>query len=444
MRVSINITSDIEKIVKSYSEIKQCFSSSTTIQQFEDNHILEYHLHNIEEKLLNIRAEATAVQAQINAELPAKRPDNTVNATENSVSKPLQRSSAEPQKLSSYKPSINVSEYRIDIFSQPEPEVSAEDQIAGKKTDDDFQYQLKYYRQKCAEVKAQGKLLEQRLWISFPITVCCIFLYIFLTSINARNLHKVSVSFAVYHYLVPFIMVFGPLAYILKYYLGKAWKWYKFMKNEKRELEETLKTNQHKLQEVVSNDDKKYIDNILSKFDDQFEAVKVGAWKGLWLWLLFNIGNFLIIAATIKYSQKDSKILLICIIWLILTTGWFLLPSLCAWLKLKHEKQALEYRKTSPSATDPEIALLSTDELAERMDIVCKKRAVFLVLYIVFAIVAAITLPAIILLINHGKQLADHGAIVFYIVIALNYAMGIISFLCFNKYRKEYKRLQRR
>jgi hypothetical protein len=226
--------------------------------------------------------------------------------------------------------------------------------------------------------------------------------------------------------------------------LWKVWQWYKILKQEKAELEDQLKEQQDKIQESINTEDKKYIDNILQNFDRQFDGIKPGLLKGLWLWLLFNIGNFLMIAAKIRYPDKDNKLLLICIIWLILTTGWFLLPSLMAWVKLKNKKLAFEYSKRTPSASDPEIALLTTDELAEKLDTVCKKRVVFLILTIIFAVVAAITLPGIILLINHGKQLAEHGAIVFYIVIALNYAMGIISFLCFNKYRKEYNRLQRR
>ena len=55
MRISVNIGRDIENIVRSYSEIKQYFSHCATTQQLRDNHLLEFHLHNIEEKLLNIR-----------------------------------------------------------------------------------------------------------------------------------------------------------------------------------------------------------------------------------------------------------------------------------------------------------------------------------------------------------------------------------------------------
>jgi hypothetical protein len=196
--------------------------------------------------------------------------------------------------------------------------------------------------------------------------------------------------------------------------------------------------------QTTRNEDEKYIDNILQGFDSKFENIKTGFWKGSVFWLLFNIGNFLIIASQIRYSHKDNRILLPCIIWLIVTTGWFLLPSLRVWLKLKHEKMALENSKIASSCVDPEIALLTTDELAERMDIVCKTKSMFLILTIIFAVVAAITAPGLILLFSYGKQLTEPEAIIFYIVILVNYAMEIISFLCFNKYRKEYNRLQRR
>ena len=441
MRVSVNIGRDIENIVRSYSEIKQYFFHSATTQQLRDNHLLEFHLHNIEEKLLNIRAEASAVKAQIDAELSTQKSGSTDNLTSVSTSKPAEHTYSVPKQTQPYHPTIDVSKYRTDIFSNPSvPEQPEENKTAAANENDDFQYHLKCYKQKCAKLEGQGKLLETRLWISFSITVICIFLFIFFYSFFSHSSNR----FPVQDFCVPLVMIFGPLACFLKYFLWKPWQWYKLMKNEKLELEENLKAKPYKIQESISNEDKKYIDNILKGFDSKLENIKTGFWKGLWFWLLFNIGNFLIIASTIRYSPKDSEILLPCIIWLIATTGCFLLPSLNAWLKLKHEKTALENSKIAPSCIDPEIAILSTDELAERMDIVSKKKMIFLILTVIFTVVAVITAPGLILLLSYGKQLTEPGAIIFYIIIALNYAMGIISFLCFSKYWKEYKRLQRR
>ena len=133
MRFSVNINNDIESIVRSYSEIKQCFSSSSTILQFEYNHVLEYHLHNIEEKLLNIRSEATAVKALIDAELSPSKSVDTNNSTTVSAHESVSSSYPTARPTQPYRPTIDVAKYRTDIFSQPsEPEQPEENKTIEK------------------------------------------------------------------------------------------------------------------------------------------------------------------------------------------------------------------------------------------------------------------------------------------------------------------------
>ena len=135
------------------------------------------------EKLLNIRTEATAVKAQIDAELSAGK-----TATPKTPEpKPAAKVSV-PLQTQSYHPTIDVSKYRTDIFCQSSAsELSAENKTDAANEDNDSQYHLKCYKQKCTELEKQGKLLETHLWISFPITVICIFVFIFFFSKKIKN-----------------------------------------------------------------------------------------------------------------------------------------------------------------------------------------------------------------------------------------------------------------